>query len=131
MSTIKEEVAKNLLFYRKKAGLTQKQLADMLGVKNTSISNWELGNNSMDIDTLFQICTILNVSITDMYGRFSNTFENDLTPHEKTVINAYRSHPDAQSYVDKILDVKPDSETIADDIIETVKQFTGKNTVSK
>lgn len=33
MATVKEEIAKNLLFYRKKAGFTQKELADKLGVK--------------------------------------------------------------------------------------------------
>ena len=58
MATVKEEIAKNLLFYRKKSGLTQKELAAKLGVKNTAVSNWESGNNSIDIETLFAACEI-------------------------------------------------------------------------
>lgn len=71
MGTVREEVAKNLLFYRKKAGLTQRELAEKLGVKNTAVSNWESGNNSVDIETLFQASKIFGVSLADMYGSYS------------------------------------------------------------
>lgn len=73
MATVRDEIAKNLLFYRKRAGLTQKELAEKLGVKNTAVSNWESGNNSVDIETLFTACKILGVSVNDMYGIYSNT----------------------------------------------------------
>ena len=72
MSTVREEIAKNLLFYRKKSGLTQKELAGKLGVKNTAVSNWESGNNSIDIDTLFLACEIFGVTLNDMYGKYSD-----------------------------------------------------------
>lgn len=71
MGTVREEVAKNLLFYRKKAGLTQRELAEKLGVKNTAVSNWESGNNSVDIETLFKASKIFGVSLADMYGQYS------------------------------------------------------------
>lgn len=71
MGTVREEVAKNLLFYRKKAGLTQRELAEKLGVKNTAVSNWESGNNSVDIETLFHASKIFGVSLADMYGQYS------------------------------------------------------------
>lgn len=64
---IKETVAKNLLFYRKKNKITQKQLAERLGVKHNAISAWENGVNSIDIDTLFQVCKIFGVTVNDMY----------------------------------------------------------------
>lgn len=43
METVKEEIAKNLLYYRKKAGYTQKEFAKLLGVRNSAVSNWESG----------------------------------------------------------------------------------------
>lgn len=43
MGTVRDEIAKNLLFYRKKLGLTQKELSIKLGVKNSAVSNWEKG----------------------------------------------------------------------------------------
>lgn len=65
---IKETVAKNLLYYRKKNKITQKELAEKLGVKHNAISSWENGVNSIDIDTLFRICKIFGVTVNDMYG---------------------------------------------------------------
>lgn len=64
---IKETVAKNLLFYRKKNKITQKELAEKLGVKHNAISSWENGVNSIDIDTLFKVCKIFGVTVNDMY----------------------------------------------------------------
>lgn len=73
---IKETIAKNLLYYRKKNKITQKELAEQLGVKHNAISSWENGVNSIDIDTLFRVCKIFGVTVNDMYGM---TTENEPT----------------------------------------------------
>ena len=65
---IKRNVSENIRSYRKKAGLTQKQLADLLGVKNTAVSNWENGQNSIDTELLFRVCKIFNISLNEIYG---------------------------------------------------------------
>lgn len=94
MPTVKEEIAKNLLFYRKKAGLTQKQFADMLGVKNTAVSNWESGNNSIDIETLFAACEVFGVTLNDMYGKYSTESSSsvqDLPADESQLLATYRA----------------------------------------
>ena len=94
MSTVKEEIAKNLLFYRKKAGLTQKQFADMLGVKNTAVSNWEGGIDSMDIETLFAACEVFGVTLNDMYGKYSTESSSsvqDLPADESQLLATYRA----------------------------------------
>lgn len=72
MLSVREEISKNLLYYRKKAGLTQKQLAEKIGVKNTAVSNWESGNNSIDIDTLCLVCDVFGITLNDMYGGYSD-----------------------------------------------------------
>lgn len=64
---IKETVAKNLMYYRKKNKITQKELANQLGVKHNAISSWENGVNSIDIDTLFRVCQIFGITVNDMY----------------------------------------------------------------
>lgn len=89
MSTVRDEIAKNLLYYRKRAGMTQKQLAEKLGVKNTAVSNWESGNNSIDIDTLFAACDVFGVTINDMYGQ-SSTKEQSLSDDELRLLSMYR-----------------------------------------
>lgn len=90
MATVREEIAKNLLFYRKQAKLTQKELAEKLGVKNTAVSNWESGNNSIDIETLILACKIFDVTINDMFGQYSQKQEPVLSEEEAAVISSMR-----------------------------------------
>lgn len=90
---IKETVSKNLLYYRKKNKITQKELAEKLGVKHNAISAWENGVNSIDIDTLFRVCKIFGVTVNDMYDMKSNS--------ELTTIAA---HFDGDEYTEEELD---------------------------
>lgn len=53
---------------RKAAGLTQRQLADRLGVSNTSISNWEKGLSRPDADMIQKMCEILCLQPNYFYG---------------------------------------------------------------
>lgn len=68
MGDIKENISNNIVYYRKKTGLTQSQLAEKLGVKTTTVSTWERGASSPDIETLYDICKIFDVSLDEMYG---------------------------------------------------------------
>lgn len=90
MNSIKEEIAKNLAFYRKRAGLTQKELAEKLGLSHNSISSWENGKNSIDIETLFEVCEILGVTINDMYGGMAIK-DATITVKERELLDSYRS----------------------------------------
>lgn len=87
MDNVREEIAKNILYYRKSKKYTQKELAEYLGVGVSAVSNWEKGVNSVDIDTLYKVCVFLQISINDIFGNFSNITSNSLTHHQQTVIN--------------------------------------------
>ena len=112
--SIRKEIAKNILYYRKKFGYTQKQLGEMLGVRNSSVSNWENEENSIDIETLLKLCKIFNVTLNDMYGTYG--VQNSYTEHEKKVIEAYRKKPEMQPAIDKILEIDNDSASINEDV---------------
>ena len=77
MSEIKKNIQKNIAVYRKKANLTQKELADRLGVAPTNLASWEQGKSCPDIDTLFALCAALNVNIMNIYG-FERTSNHNL-----------------------------------------------------
>lgn len=53
---------------RKTAGLTQKQLADAIGAKHNSVSNWENDQNRPGPDTIAELCSVLNVSPNYLIG---------------------------------------------------------------
>lgn len=78
---IKETISKNLLYYRKKNKITQKELAEKLGVKHNAISAWENGVNSIDTDTLFRVCKIFGVTVNDMYDMKNNSDSTTMAAH--------------------------------------------------
>lgn len=51
---------------RKAKGLTQKDLADRLGVSDKAVSRWETGRNYPDIETLQRLAQVLEVSLEEL-----------------------------------------------------------------
>lgn len=51
---------------RTKRGLTQKQLADRLGVKQQNVSDWERSARSPSVKNLRKLAEILNCQIDDL-----------------------------------------------------------------
>lgn len=56
----------NIKEMRTKRGLTQKQLADRLGVKQQNISDWERGERSPSVKNLKKLADALNCRIDDL-----------------------------------------------------------------
>jgi len=59
----KEKVGKTIALYRKRCGLKQKDLAEMLHVTYQSVSRWELGISLPSVDLLYELSEILQVSV--------------------------------------------------------------------
>lgn len=55
-------LGENIRAARKKAGVTQRQLADKMGVYQKDVSRWENGEHAPTIDLLVEICKALEVS---------------------------------------------------------------------
>lgn len=53
---------------RKSKHYTQKDLADLINVKSTTVSGWELGRNEPSIDTLKKLAAKLEVSFDWLAG---------------------------------------------------------------
>ena len=51
---------------RKENKLTQKELADMLGIMDTSVSKWERGINTPDISYLTELSKIFHVTVQEL-----------------------------------------------------------------
>lgn len=63
------KIAENIRFYRKQAGFTQEQLAAYFGSRKTLISNYEIGRNTPDIVTLWELADIFDITIDELVGR--------------------------------------------------------------
>ena len=65
---INKNIAKNLIFYRKAANLTQAELAERINYSDKSISKWESGNGVPDVYTLVQLADLFGVTLDALVG---------------------------------------------------------------
>lgn len=98
---MKYNIGNRIRFYREDRGLNQKQLAELIGVSNSRISNWEQGLNRPDADIIGKLCTALNVSPSELLD--IQLAPDDLSDHERKVIQAFRSKPDLQRAINILL----------------------------
>ena len=74
------ELSQNIIRFRKKRGLTQEQLANLLNVSVSAVSKWELGNNRPDLELLPCLAEIFQISIDSLLG-----YEKSYKSVDKTI----------------------------------------------
>ncbi|SDF92434.1 tellurite methyltransferase [Fontibacillus panacisegetis] len=68
---LKEQLSRNICIYRKENGLTQEELAQILGVSFQAVSKWENAQTMPDISLLPELSRTLQVSIDKLLGYIS------------------------------------------------------------
>ena len=61
---------------RKKANLTQLQLADKLGITDRAVSKWETGKTMPDSSVMLELCGILGITVNDLLSGEIVTMDN-------------------------------------------------------
>lgn len=85
-----EKIGKFISNVRKDKKLTQRQLADKLGITDRAISKWENGKSMPDLSLLKPLCDILDISINELLnGEYLNNKDdsNNLEDNFVNVIN--------------------------------------------
>lgn len=100
---MKYEIGNRIRKYREQLNISQKQLAQLIGVSNSRVSNWEQGINRPDADMLAEICVALNISPSLLLGVHLSA--DELSDHERKLIQAYREKPDMQKAVNILLGI--------------------------
>ena len=62
------EFNEQLICLRKQKGLSQEQLGDQIGVTRQTVSKWELGETTPEMDKLIQLSKLFEVSIDELVG---------------------------------------------------------------
>jgi transcriptional regulator with XRE-family HTH domain len=90
MGSVRDVVFENLIKNIKSSGMEQKQIAEKLGVSPAAVTNWMMKKNTPDIEMLFLICKLLNVSINEMLGQeekpAANMSDEPLQDDDKAII---------------------------------------------
>ena len=88
------EIGKKIKQLRYKAGLTQEQLAEKLGIGAQSVSKWENAVAMPDITTLPLLAEIFGVSIDDLFDMTTeqrlNRIENRMDAEEELPADVFR-----------------------------------------
>lgn len=61
-----EKIGRFIAERRKEKKMTQKHLADRLGVSDKAVSKWETGRSMPDNAILFELCTVLETNVNEL-----------------------------------------------------------------
>lgn len=70
------EIGNKLNQLRKLSGMTQEQLAEKLNVSRQTISKWESGGTSPDLESIVKVSKIFHVSLDDLLMEGDASVEN-------------------------------------------------------
>lgn len=80
------KIGKYIAGKRKRLGLTQKQLAEKLGMSDKSVSKWERGVCLPDVSVYMELCDILGISINEFLAGEDISQENIIKKSEDNLI---------------------------------------------
>lgn len=67
MATLREQVGARIRHHRDRAGLTQVDLAEKIGIASENVSRIERGSFAPSFDTLVDLASALNVPVRDFF----------------------------------------------------------------
>lgn len=90
---------------RKTLGLTQKQLAEQLGMSDKSISKWERGVCLPDVSVYIELCKILGISINEFLAGEDINKENIFVQSEDNLIQIATESKHRQNHLKIVIAV--------------------------
>jgi len=83
------QISQSIKEKRKEHQLTQEQLAEKIYVTNKTVSNWETGKTTPDIDSLIRLAKLFDLSLDSLLEEGSNIVENIKKIEESKVAKRY------------------------------------------
>ena len=90
------KIGKYIAGKRKSLGMTQKQLAEKLGMSDKSVSKWERGVCLPDVSVYRELCSILGISLNEFLAGEDIAQENLIQKSETNIIEVIRDNINKQ-----------------------------------
>ena len=75
-----------------------------MSVRPTTVSTWERGASLPDAELLFSLCSVLDVSLSTIYGSDAVSYSPVFLDRVETqIISAYRSAPESRREAVRVL----------------------------
>ena len=82
-----QKIGKFIHDLRKEKEMTQKQLADRVGVSDKTISKWETGRGIPDTAIMSELCKVLGISVNELLSGERLSFDNYSGKAEENMVN--------------------------------------------
>ena len=89
------KIGKFIAECRKNVGLTQKQLAEKLGITDRAVSKWETGKALPDSSIMLELCRILGITVNDLLSGEVITMDNYNKELENKLIEMVKQKEEA------------------------------------
>lgn len=107
-----EKISRVLKEYRKRNQFTVNEVSLMLHERSLEVApktiyGWESAQANPSADTLLTLCEMYHITdVLSVFGYAEDRSYFHVTASERALIEAYRSHPEFQSAVNKLLGLK-------------------------
>ena len=81
------KIGKFIAECRKKANLTQMQLAEKLSITDKAVSKWERGVAMPDTSIMLELCDILSISVNELLSGEKISMENNNQKNEQLLLD--------------------------------------------
>lgn len=82
-----EKIGKFISLSRKNKSLTQKDLAEKLNISINAVSKWERGLNLPDASLMKELCSILDITLNELFEGEKLTTEEIINKSENNVLS--------------------------------------------
>ena len=81
------KIGKFIAEQRKKNGLTQMQLAEMLNITDRAVSKWERGKGLPDVSLMLDLCEIFGITVNELLSGEEISMENSNQKNEQLLLD--------------------------------------------
>lgn len=93
------KIGKFIAKERKSKGYTQRQLADILGISDKTVSKWERGNGFPDVSLLLPLCEKLDISVNELLAGERVSEEDYRKKAEENMMNLVKEAQESRKKI--------------------------------
>ncbi len=98
MDTVK--IGKFISDVRRELGLTQRDLADILGISDKAVSKWERGNGLPEVSLMLPLCKVLKMNLNELFSGERLVLDADYKKRaEENMIKLFRENEKMKSNI--------------------------------
>jgi len=111
----------NIKKYRKMAKMSQKEFAEALGVTHSSVSAWENGKNSIDLNRLNQMAQILKLPLYEIIFEDKSFLKIEEDEETKKINEILRNRPEIKELINLSINSRYKDIVIVKKLLEELK----------